>query len=61
MMPASRRTYLLCPDCDACPGVEIRDDGTVAIGEAPHITVLTSPQWNVLVKAVQSGVLGEIG
>lgn len=61
MMPASRRTYSLCPDCDACPGVEIRDDGTVAIGEAPHVAVLTAPQWNVLVSAVRSGVLGEIG
>jgi hypothetical protein len=60
MKPESKRSYSLCPDCDACPTVEMRDDGTVTIGEAPHVAILTAAQWNVLVKGVRQGALTEV-
>jgi sarcosine oxidase delta subunit len=54
------RSYNLCPDCERCPTVEFRADGTVAIGEPPNVTTLSGAQWNELVNAVRCGVLTEI-
>ncbi len=53
-------TYSLCPDCEHCPSVEFRPDGTVAIGETPNLAALTAAQWNELVRAVRRGALTEV-
>ncbi len=57
MKPTSTRVYSLCPNCSACPSVEVFDDGKVTIGEAPNLVTLQRPEWNELVKAIRSGVL----
>lgn len=59
-MATPRQIHSLCPACDACPAVEVTDDGTVRIGEAPNIVTLEAAAWNELVRAVKSGTLGEI-
>ena len=46
----------LCPDCIACPEVEIREDG-VRIGETGNEAVLKREEWNVLVDLIASGRL----
>jgi hypothetical protein len=48
----------LCPACSACPAVEI-DEREVRIGEGDNTVHLTAGQWNVLVRAIKSGELGE--
>jgi hypothetical protein len=52
-------TVSLCPACDACPAVEI-DENEVRIGEAENVVRLTPSEWNVLVRAVRDGELGEM-
>jgi hypothetical protein len=47
----------LCPDCTACPAVEVYEDGRVRIGEAPNIVTLSSSEWNELVRAINAGRL----
>ncbi len=49
----------LCPNCIACPEVEIRD-GQVRIGEAGNLAVLEKDQWNVLVDLIGSGHLTKV-
>ena len=49
----------LCPACDACPEVEIRDD-EIRIGEAGNLVVLRKDEWNVLVQLIRSGELTEV-
>ena len=46
----------LCPDCIACPEVEIREDG-VRIGETGNEAILKHKEWNVLVDLIASGRL----
>ena len=48
--------YNLCPNCDACPEVVVRDD-VVIIGEEGNQVRLTTDEWNVLVDGVRSGAL----
>ena len=60
MTPTPTRVYSLCPNCSACPAVEIHENGTVRIGEAPNIVTLAGREWNELVKAIRSGALGEL-
>jgi hypothetical protein len=55
-----KQTYSLCPACDACPAVEIYDDGSVTIGEAPTFVTLRREEWNQLVRGVKTGTLGEV-
>lgn len=52
--------YSLCPACDACPEVVLRDD-EVVVGEPSNQARLTAEEWNVLVDAVRTGALGPIG
>lgn len=52
-------THSLCPACSECPSVEMYEDGTVRIGEAPNIVTLGRAEWNELVQAVKTGALGE--
>ncbi|MGH7531476.1 MAG: hypothetical protein ACREMN_13930 [Gemmatimonadales bacterium] len=59
-MNTPKQTHSLCPACDACPAVEIYDDGRVTIGEAPNLATLGREEWNRLVRAVKSGTLDEI-
>jgi hypothetical protein len=54
------RIVSLCPACSSCPAVEIREDGTVRIGEEPNIVTLARAQWNELVRAVKQGRLDEV-
>lgn len=44
--------YSLCPNCDACPEVVMRDD-SVLIGEEGNQVRLSAGEWNVLVAAVR--------
>lgn len=53
------KTVSLCPNCDACPMVEI-DDQEVRIGEAGNVVRLTPAEWNVLVQAIKTGELNEL-
>lgn len=49
----------LCPDCTACPEVEITDTG-VAIGEDANIVRLSHAEWNELVALIKRGDLHEV-
>lgn len=49
----------LCPSCSACPTVEVRDHD-VCIGEGTNLVKLNVEEWNVLVRAVKSGMLDEV-
>jgi hypothetical protein len=55
-----KQTFSLCPACDACPTVEVYDDGRVTIGEAPNLVTLRPEEWNHLVRGIKSGTLGEV-
>ena len=50
----------LCPACTACPTVEI-EEHEVRIGEDDNLVVLSPAEWNVLVQAIKTGDLGEVG
>lgn len=56
MQPVKRT---LCPDCAACPEVEISDDG-VTIGERANSVRLAHGEWNELVRLIQRGELPPI-
>lgn len=58
MKPMPTQVYSLCPNCSACPAVEVYDDGKVTIGEGPNLVTLGRQEWNELVKAIQTGALG---
>ncbi len=51
----------LCPECTACPEVEIlRDEGqpvAVRIGEGEERITLPKGAWNTLVRYIREGVL----
>ena len=49
----------LCPDCGACPAVEITKEG-VAIGEDDNTVRLTPAEWNELVRLIRRGELREV-
>ncbi len=59
-MSIPRHTFSLCPACTECPTVEIQDDGSVRIGEAPNLVTLRREEWNELVRGVRSGALGAL-
>lgn len=54
----------LCPECSACPEVEIlHDEGrpaAVRIGEGGNQVTLPAPAWNMLVRYVKEGVLSAL-
>ena len=54
------QVFSLCPACSECPTVEVYEDGTVRIGEAPNIVTLGRAEWNELVRAVKGGRLAEL-
>ena len=60
MKPIPTHVHSLCPECSSCPAVEIYDDGTVTIGEAPNVATLKRHEWNELVKAIETGALGAL-
>ncbi len=51
----------LCPECSACPEVEIlQEEGrpvAVRIGEGGEQCILPKAAWNTLVRYVREGVL----
>jgi hypothetical protein len=49
----------LCPQCTECPEVVI-DGDSIRIGEDENIVMLKKAEWNVLVEAIQSGLLGRV-
>lgn len=51
-----RQSVSLCPECGACPNVEI-DEREVRIGEAGNLVKLTPAEWNVLVQLITTGEL----
>ncbi len=52
-------TYSLCPNCEACPTVEVLED-QVRIGEDENLVELRIEEWNRLVEAIKAGELREI-
>lgn len=50
---------ILCPECGACPVVEIDESG-VTIGEDDNAVRLTLAQWNDLVARIRRGELPEV-
>jgi sarcosine oxidase delta subunit len=46
----------LCPNCTACPEVEITEKG-VTIGEEENTVRLSHAEWNELVRLIRSGEL----
>ena len=60
MNTAAKKVVSLCPACDACPSVEIYENGTVRIGESPNVVTLSAAEWNELVRAVKRGDLAEV-
>ena len=50
---------MLCPACEACPAVEITDEG-VTIGEGENTVRLTHAEWNDLVARIRRGQLSEV-
>jgi hypothetical protein len=50
----------LCPNCTACPSVEITEHG-VSIGANENTVKLTHVEWNDLVARIKRGELREIG
>jgi len=59
-MNTTTQRVSLCPACADCPAVEIRADGAVEIGEAPHVATLAPAAWNELVRAIKRGDLDEV-
>ncbi len=53
------KTVSLCPECGACPRVEI-EDNAVRIGEDGNSVQLTPAEWNVLVQLIKAGQLAEL-
>jgi hypothetical protein len=57
-MEAIKRT--LCPDCAACPEVEITEQ-EVRIGEGANAVRLSHAEWTELVRLIKSGELPPLG
>jgi hypothetical protein len=53
------KIFSLCPACHACPTVEI-DIHEVRIGEGGNRVRLALAEWNILVRAIRTGELGEV-
>lgn len=53
-------SYVLCPDCTACPTIEIYED-EVRIGEEGNQVRLKKEEWNRLVEVIKQGELKETG
>jgi hypothetical protein len=51
--------FTLCEECEHCPEVEITDQG-VRIGEDDNTVRLSHAEWNLLVRLVKSGAVGEV-
>ena len=51
--------FSLCPACNACPTVKI-EEHEIRIGEGDNLVKLSPPEWNVLVRAIKTGELGEV-
>lgn len=51
--------FSLCPDCAACPEIEITDDG-VRISEDANTVTLPHAEWNELVRLIKRGDVHEI-
>jgi len=49
----------LCPECSACPAVEITEQGAT-IGEDENTVRLTHAEWNDLVARIRRGELTEV-
>lgn len=59
MEEKARASYVLCPNCEACPTVEVFER-EVRIGEAENVVRLKVEEWNQLVRAIQQGELKEV-
>jgi len=53
------KVFSLCPACSACPTVEI-DEHEIRIGEGDNRVKLSPAEWNVLVRTIKRGELGEV-
>ena len=51
--------FTLCPECDACPEVEITDQD-VTIGEDANTVRLSHAEWNELVRLIKTGELSMV-
>jgi len=56
-----QQTLSLCPDCGACPAVEIVQEAgrpvAVRLGEGNEQIALPIAAWNTLVRYIREGVL----
>lgn len=51
--------FSLCIACEACPAVEIYEDGA-RIGEEGNLVRLQKEEWNRLVELIKKGELRKI-
>lgn len=51
--------FTLCPECTACPEVEITEQG-VTIGEDANTVRLSHAEWNELVRLIKTGDLSAV-
>jgi hypothetical protein len=51
--------FTLCQEFDACPEVEITDEG-VSIGEDANTVRLSHAEWNELVRLIEAGQLAAV-
>lgn len=55
----AKQIVSLCPACDACPVVEVYEEG-VRIGEAHNQVDLDKAAWNALVEAILGNKLTKL-
>jgi len=55
----AKQIVSLCPACDACPVVEVYEEG-VRIGEANNRVSLAKAEWNALVEAILESKLTKL-
>ncbi len=55
----AKQIVSLCPACDACPVVEVYEEG-VRIGEANNQVNLAKAEWNALVEAILESKLTKL-
>jgi hypothetical protein len=49
----------LCPECSACPEVEINEHA-VTIGEDANTVRLSHAEWNELIRLIKTGQLAAV-
>jgi hypothetical protein len=53
------RTVTLCPECGACPEINLYDS-EVTIGEEGNMVKLKTDEWNAIVDKILGGEIGKV-